>query len=106
MPPWATLVLAAVAAAAAGSELVGFARALGARVPTIFAAASAAAATIALAAPDYFPDRVPADAMTALILATTIGAGLLILGSTAPGPPVFAGAAALVLAPIYVGLPV
>ncbi len=99
-------MLASLAAAAAGSELAGLARALGARVPAMFAASAAAAATVALAGPHFFPDRVPADAMTALILATTIGAALVVLGSTPPGPPVFAGAAALVLALVYVGLPV
>lgn len=104
-PPWATLVLAALAAAAAGTELAGLARALGARVPSLFAAAAAVASTVALAGPDFFPDRVSLDALPALILAATIAAAMLLLGTTAPGPAVFSGAAALLLAPLYVGLP-
>jgi phosphatidate cytidylyltransferase len=105
LPPWATLVLAALAAAIAGAELAGLARALGARVSPLFAGTAASAATVAIAAPDFFPDRVPAEALPALLLATTIAAGLLILASTPPGPAVFTGAAALLLAPAYVGLP-
>ena len=105
MPPWATLVLAAVAAAAAGSELAGLARALGARVPALFAGAAAAAGVVALAAPHFFPDRVTAEPLTALLLAATLAAGLLTLASTSPGPSVFSGLGALLLAPAYVGLP-
>ena len=82
MPPWATLVLAAVAAAAAGSELAGLARALGARVPALFAAAASAAGVVALAAPHFFPERVTAEPLTALLLAATLAAGLLTLAST------------------------
>jgi phosphatidate cytidylyltransferase len=106
LPAWATLVLAAVVAAAAGAELAGLARGLGARVPAVFAATAAAAAVVALAGPEYFPEHIHADALTALMLAATIAAGLLVLGSIPPGPAVFAGAGALLLAPAYVGLPV
>jgi len=105
MPPWATLILAAVAAAAAGSELAGLSRALGARVPTLFAASAAAAGVVALAAPHFFPDRLNAEPMTAFLLAATLAAGLLTLAFTAPGPAVFTSLAALLLAPAYVGLP-
>lgn len=105
LPPWATLVLAAVAAAAAGSELAGLVRGLGARVPALFAAVTAATATIAIGAPEFFPAQVPSQALTALILAATLATGLIILSSTPPGPAVFTGAAALLLAPVYVGLP-
>jgi phosphatidate cytidylyltransferase len=105
LPPWATLVLAALAAGAAGAELAGLARALGARVPALFAAAAASAATVALAAPEYFPGRVSPESLPTLLLAATIAAGLLILASTPPGPEVYTGAAALLLAPAYVGLP-
>jgi phosphatidate cytidylyltransferase len=105
MPPWATLVLAAVAAAAAGSELAGLARALGGRVPALFAAAASSAGVIALAAPHFFPDRVTAEPLTALLLGATLAAGLLTLAYTPPGPAVFTGLSALLLAPAYVGLP-
>ena len=105
MPPWATLILAAVAAAAAGSELAGLSRALGGRVPTLFAAAAAAAGVVALASPHFFPDRLNAEPMTAFLLAATLAAGLLTLAFTAPGPAVFTSLAALLLAPAYVGLP-
>jgi len=105
MPPWATLILAAVAAAAAGSELAGLSRALGARVPTLFAASAAAAGVVALASPHFFPDKLNAEPMTAFLLAATLAAGLLTLAFTAPGPAVFTSLAALLLAPAYVGLP-
>lgn len=105
MPAWATLVLAAVAAAAAGSELAGLARSLGARVPTLFAASAAAAGVVALASPHFFPDRLTAEPMTAFLLAAMLAAGLLTLAFTPPGAAVFTGLAALLLAPAYVGLP-
>lgn len=105
LPPWATLILAIVAAAMAGGELAGLASRVGAAAPPLFAAAAAAAATFALAAPHFWPDRVSADALPALVLAATIGAALIVLARTPPGPPVFAGSGALLLAPFYVGFP-
>ena len=105
LPPWATLALAVVASAVAGAELAGMARSFGARLPALFMAAAAGSATAALAAPDFWPDRIPPDAIPALVLAATLAAGLIALASMTPGPAVFPGLAALLLAPAYVGLP-
>jgi phosphatidate cytidylyltransferase len=105
LPPWATLVLAAAAAAAAGAELAGLALAVGARVPALFTSAAAAAGAVALAAPHFFPDRLTAEPLTALLLAATLASGLLTLAFTPPGPAVFSGLGALLLAPAYIGLP-
>jgi phosphatidate cytidylyltransferase len=105
MPPWATLVLAVVAAAGAGSELAGLARALGGKVPALYSASSAALATAALAGPVFWPDRLHAGVVIVLVLAAMLSAGMLVLSSTPPGPAVFISLAALLLAPLYVGLP-
>lgn len=105
LPPWATLLLAAVAAAAAGTELAGLARPLGADVPRLFVAASAAAGCVAIAGPPALSITMGPEATSALLMGATIAGGLLVLASTPPGPPVFAAAAVMALAPVYVGLP-
>jgi phosphatidate cytidylyltransferase len=105
LPPWATLGLAVLAAAAAGSELGGLARAAGAPVPALFAGASAAIATAALAWPDFWPGSMSPDALATIVLAAMLAAGLIVLGALPPGPAALIGTGALLLAPFYVGLP-
>jgi phosphatidate cytidylyltransferase len=105
LPPWATLCLAVIAAAAAGSELGGLARAAGAPVPAALAAVSAAVAAAALAVPDFWPGSMSPDALATVVLAATLAAGLIVLGAVPPGPHALIGIGALLLAPFYVGLP-
>ncbi len=104
LPPWATVVLAAVAAAAGGVELARLARPLGASVSPGFLALCAAAFCVVLAV------RLPAEALqrdliVALVIGVTVAAGLITLATTTPGAPVFASLAVMMLAPLYVGLP-
>ena len=104
LPPWATVVLAAVAAAAGGVELARLARPLGVSVSAAFLALSAAAFCVVLAL------RLPAEAVhrdviVALVIGVTVAAGLITLASTPPGAPVFVSFAVMMLAPLYVGVP-
>jgi phosphatidate cytidylyltransferase len=105
LPPWATLVLAGATAAAAALELAALARLLGAQPPGLFVAASAAAACLAVGAPAALPIAWGTDATATLLMGATIGGALLVLASIPPGPAVFAAAAAMALAPVYIGLP-
>ena len=80
LPPWATLVLASVAAAAAAAELAGLARALGARVPPMFAAVAAGATAwvgIGYAAL-WFVEFLDAELIWASVSATAGGALILL----------------------------
>ena len=104
LPPVATLVLAAIAAAAGGIELARLARPMGATVSPLFTALAAAAFCVLLST------RPPADTMhrdliEALVIGVTIAAGLITLASTSPGTGTYVSIAVLLLAPFYVGLP-
>jgi undecaprenyl diphosphate synthase len=104
LPPWATLALAAVAAAAGGVELSRLARPMGATVSPAFTAL-AAAAFCALLSTKPPAEALHRDLIVALLIGVTIGAGLITLASTTPGPGTYVSIAVLLLAPLYVGLP-
>jgi phosphatidate cytidylyltransferase len=104
LPPWATVVLAAIVAAAGGAELARLARPIGMSASAAFVALSAAAFCIVLSVP-LPAQAVHRDVIVALAIGLTIGAGLVTLATTAPGPAAFGSMAIMLLAPLYVGLP-
>ena len=104
LPPSATLALAAVAAAAGGIELAHMARPMGARVSPTFTAFAAAAFCVLLSS-SLPVEALHRDLIVALVIGVTIASGLITLGSTVPGPGTYVSIAVLLLAPLYVGLP-
>lgn len=104
LPPWATVALAAVVAAAGGVELSRLARPLGVSASAGFMALSAAAFCVVLTV--HVPaEAIHRDLIVALMIGVTVAAGLVTLATTAPGSSVFVSIAVLMLAPLYVGLP-
>jgi phosphatidate cytidylyltransferase len=104
LPPWATLALAAVAAAAGGVELSRLARPMGASVSPAFTALAAAAFCVLLSTKPP-AEALHRDLIVALLIGVTIAAGLITLASATPGPGTYVSIAVLLLAPLYVGLP-
>jgi phosphatidate cytidylyltransferase len=104
LPPWGTLALAVIVAAAAGVELALLARSLGASVSPAFVALAAAAFCVLLSDQPQI-ESMHRDLIVALIIGMTIASGLITLGTTTPGPTVYVSIAVLLLAPLYVGLP-
>jgi phosphatidate cytidylyltransferase len=107
LPFWATACLAAIAAAFAAGELAVISGRIGAAVPVAFVAAAAAilalafvASSTALVAMD--PNR---DVLTAVLCALVIAVGILTLAVGSPEPATITRVAVMVLAPLYVGLP-
>jgi phosphatidate cytidylyltransferase len=104
LPSWATVVLAALVAAAGGVELAQLARPLGVSASPGFMALAAAAFCVVLTV--HAPaESVHRDLIVALVIGVTVAAGLVTLASNAPGPSVFVSIAVMMLAPLYVGLP-
>jgi phosphatidate cytidylyltransferase len=97
LPPVATLVLAAIAAALAVFEYAHLASALGARIPRLFTGAAVVAACIAVGSA-----AVPLELvlMTALLVL-----GALAVGTGSPSPAVLRDLGAGVLPIVYIGLP-
>jgi len=104
LPPVATLILAVAAAGAAGVELCGLSRSEDAQPSPLLAAASAGATVVAVAAPVVWPD-VSGHVLLAMIIGVTIASALFVLATTRPGPGVLPAMAALLMASVYVGLP-
>jgi len=104
LPPWATLALASLAAAAGGVELARLARPIGASVSPMFVALAAAAFCVLLSV-KLPTEALHRDLMVALVIGTTIASGLITLASARPGHGVYVSIAVLLLAPLYVGLP-
>jgi phosphatidate cytidylyltransferase len=96
LPPWATLLLAAVAAVLAYVEYVGIARALGARVAD---STGLAVVLICLAV-----GAGPA-AVEILLMAALIVIGAIAVSTARPGPGILMDAGASMFAPIYLGMP-
>ena len=96
-PPQALVLLAAVIAVAAFLELAVLAEALGARVPRLPGAMLTAATTVAVAWPG-----VP---LQPVLVASVVVAAALALSGGVPDRGRIAGAATLVAAPLYLGLP-
>jgi phosphatidate cytidylyltransferase len=105
LPPWATAVLAARVALSGGIELAGLAGRSGATVPASFVGLSAAALTLAFV---FYDRRIPgsdADSLGAVLLALLVAAGCIALVLGPPSPATMTRSAVLVMAPVYVGLP-
>jgi phosphatidate cytidylyltransferase len=77
---------------------------MGASVSPAFVALAAAAFCVLLSSVPPI-ESVHRDLIVALIIGVTIASGLITLGSTTPGPAVYVSIAVLLLAPLYVGLP-
>jgi phosphatidate cytidylyltransferase len=97
LPPFATLILAMVAAVLGVFEYVRLAQALGAQVPRAIAASGVVAACAAVARPE-----VPLDLV---LLTSLIVIGALAVGSGQPGPAILRDAAATIFPLAYIGLP-
>lgn len=104
LPPVATLVLAAIAAGAAATELCGLSRSSGAQPSPLLAAASAGATVVAVAAPAIWPS-VSGHVLLAMAIGLTLASALFVLATHQPGPGVMPALAALLLAALYVGVP-
>lgn len=102
LPPWATAVVAAIAAAIGAGELAAMAARLSARVPA--ALVGAAAALIAGAVVVSTGART-GDALIVVLLAFVLAACSVVLAGASPAPIVAARAAAALAIPLYVGLP-
>jgi phosphatidate cytidylyltransferase len=102
LPGWATTVVALVAAALASVELVGLSSRTGGALASAFVGFAAATLVMAVAPLPGWPREVSLDALLLLLL---LGAGVVALASGAPTPDGLPRAATLVMAPVYVGLP-
>jgi phosphatidate cytidylyltransferase len=101
LPPWVTTTLVAVVALVAGGELSRMFAAIGAPLPTPFVAAAAAIAALGVtgfAAPD-------GQTLLVVVLTVVLAGGAVTLSAGPPEPAALTRAAALVMAPIYVGIP-
>jgi phosphatidate cytidylyltransferase len=101
-PWWATVAVTSLVAALAASEMSDLAGAVGAPVskPVVMTAA-----VVLCAATAFTSDLVSGGPLVPVLLALVVGAGLVTLGSGAPSPAVVTRAAMLVMAPVYVGVP-
>lgn len=101
LPPWGTVMLAAIAAFAAAGEVAGMAAHAGARVPRALVGAAAALVSVALLASI---EQTPADALALVLLALVVAGGAVTLVD-GPDTATFIRAATVTMAPVYVGLP-
>jgi phosphatidate cytidylyltransferase len=102
LPPWATVGMAAVVAWLAAGELAAIAGRLGAVVPPLFVGASSAIVSVAFLAA---AEGTPADALTGVLLALVLATGAIVLSQGPPDPSAVARSSALVMIPLYIGLP-
>ena len=105
LPWWGTLALAVIAAAIAGGEVAALAGHVGAPAPPLFTAFAAATLTAAFAIHQAGSVVPSTDALPVALIAIVIGAGLIALAAGPPAPATITLAATMVLAPIYVGVP-
>jgi phosphatidate cytidylyltransferase len=104
LPPFATVMLASTVAAIGGIELASLVRPLGVVIAPAFVALPAAAFCLVLSA--RFPSApIDPETIVALVIGLTVAAGLVTLATADPGPQVFAAMGVMLLAPLYVGLP-
>lgn len=102
LPAWVTVLLVAVVAWLGARELADMARHLQLDVPSLFVGPAAAVVSVALVASldGYAP-----EALTGVLLALVVAAGAVTLAQGPPAPGVPGRAATMVMAPLYVGLP-
>jgi phosphatidate cytidylyltransferase len=102
LPPWVTVLLAALVAWIGAGELAAMAGKLGIVVPSLFVGSAAAIVSVAFVAS---AEEAPADALAAVLLALIVAAGALALSLGPPEPSAVGRATTMVMAPLYVGLP-
>lgn len=105
LPMWATAALAALAAMAAGVEFAHLSTRIGAAVPASFVGLASSALAIAFV---IYERRVPGsddDSLGAVLLALLVIAGTVALALGPPTPHTVTRAAVMVMAPVYIGLP-
>lgn len=102
LPPWVTVLLAAAVAWIGAGELADIARKLDLDVPRLFVGPAAAIVSVALLAS---LESTPPDALPAVLLAIVVAAGAVTLAQGPPAPNVIGRVATMVMAPLYVGLP-
>jgi phosphatidate cytidylyltransferase len=105
LPPAGTVVLAMIVSALAAVELVGLAREQGEGGSPLFVGVAAAIWCAAAAGPFWPGVGPPPVDFAALSIGLTLAAGLLALAFIRPGPHVLPSLAVMLLAPLYVGLP-
>ena len=103
LPPWATLLVAALVAALAAAEVAGLSAHLGARISRPFVASAAALVTLAFAF-DHAAAGQGVPALHVVLLALVVAGGAVAL-ATAPDKGTLTRAAVLIMAPLYAGLP-
>lgn len=96
------MVIAAVVAFVAAAEVAAIVGRLGAPVPTLFVGAAASLVTVAFLASI---EQTPADALPVVLLALVVASGAVTLAQGPPSASTLAGATAMVMTPLYVGLP-
>ena len=101
LPPWATAVLAAIAACAAAGEVAGMAVHAGAHVSRAFVGVAGAIVSFAFLASAI---GASADALAVVLLALVVAGGVTTL-TRGPDAATFTRAATATMAPVYVGLP-
>jgi phosphatidate cytidylyltransferase len=104
LPPWATVVLAALFAGLAAGEVADLAARVSGQSPRAFVAVSAAAVTASLAVPDA-GGLLREDLLAVVAMALVVAGGLVALASGPPSPAAITRAAVTIMAPIYVGVP-
>lgn len=102
LPPWATVAVAALAAAIAAGELASIMGRLSMGPSPVAAGTAAAVVVVAFVAS---MTQVPGDAIGVVLLALVIASGAVVLGGHPPGPATPGLAAAFVMVPLYVALP-
>ena len=105
LPWWATVGLTVVAAGIGGGELANLAQHAGAPVPKAFVTIPAALVALVVAVSARPQVGLSDDALVVVLLAMTVGSGLLALVSGPPSAATLARVGILGLAPLYVGLP-
>ena len=101
LPFWATLALAIVAAVLAGRELANLAAAAGAPVPSLFVGTGAAVLTAAF----FQAARGEVGVLAGCLIALVLASALITLALGPPGPASLTRVSVMIMAPLYVGVP-
>jgi phosphatidate cytidylyltransferase len=104
-PWWATLPVIALGAGLAGRELAGLASETGAAVPPGFVGVASAAIAVAFTIQPVTIAGSSENVLDTVLMAGLFAACALALMSGPPSPAALTRAATLVMAPIYLGLP-
>ncbi len=103
-PPWATVVLAAIAAGVAAVELAHISRAAGADVSVAFLGSTASVVCVAFALRASWP-AAGDDLLATVLLAGVVACGAVTLASGPPAASTVARAGVTYMGPLYIGLP-